>query len=164
MKYTITEFARGIRNRFPGDYDDLMDDELVELWLRKYPEDRNKIKTNSNQEMASNNLYLSNSIVSNLPAMVRNELAKLSSLKQEEFLEEFERKEKSIFVGYILWLLLGWHYAYQKKWGIQILFWITGGGLLIWWLIDIFRVPGMINNYNKDKAIEVMRNLRAITR
>ncbi len=164
MKYTIAEFAREIRNRFPGDYDDLIDEELVELWLRKYPEDRNKIKTNSNQEMASNNLYLSNSIVGNLPAMVRNELAKLSSQKQEEFLEEYERKEKSIFVGYILWLLLGWHYAYQKKWGIQILFWITGGGLFIWWLIDIFRVPGMINNYNKDKAIEVMRNLQSISR
>jgi hypothetical protein len=164
MKVSIKKFAKNIREDYPGDYDDLMDDELVELWLRKYPEDRNKIKSNSNQEMASNNLYLSNSIVGNLPAMVRNELAKLSSQKQEEFLEEYERKEKSIFVGYILWLLLGWHYAYQKKWGIQILFWITGGGLFIWWLIDIFRVHGMINNYNKDKAIEVMRNLRAITR
>ena len=164
MKVSIKKFAKKIREDYPGDYDDLMDDELVELWLRKYPEDRNKIKSNSNQEMASNNLYLSNSIVGNLPAMVRNELAKLSSQKQEEFLEEYERKEKSIFVGYILWLLLGWHYAYQKKWGIQILFWITAGGLFIWWIIDIFRVPGMINNYNKDKAIEVMRNLRAITR
>ncbi|MHA8092243.1 TM2 domain-containing protein [Aquirufa regiilacus] len=164
MKISIKKFAQNIRDDYPGDYDDLMDDELVELWLRKYPEDGNKIKSNSNQEMASNNLYLSNSIVGNLPAMVRNELAKLSSQKQEEFLEEYERNEKSIFVGYLFWLFFGWHYAYQKKWGIQVLFWITAGGLFIWWLIDIFRVSSMINNYNKDKAIEVMRNLRAITR
>jgi hypothetical protein len=164
MKISIKKFAQNIRDDYHGDYDDLMDDELVELWLRKYPEDGNKIKSNSNQEMASNNLYLSNSIVGNLPAMVRNELAKLSSQKQEEFLEEYERKEKSIFVGYLFWLFFGWHYAYQKKWGIQVLFWITAGGLFIWWLIDIFRVSSMINNYNKDKAIEVMRNLRAITR
>jgi hypothetical protein len=43
MKYTINEFASQIRNLYPNDYNDLTDEKLVELWLRKYPEDIEKI-------------------------------------------------------------------------------------------------------------------------
>ncbi len=107
------------------------------------------------------------SIADNLPAMVRNELVKLPAQKQEEFIEEYRRKEKSVGIGYILWLLpllpFGWHYAYLRKWGIQILFWLTFGGLFIWWLIDAFRIPLMIRDYNKDIAVDVLRNLKSIS-
>lgn len=103
------------------------------------------------------------SIADNLPAMVRNELVKLSAQKQEEFVEEYKRKSKSSGVAYILWLLLGWHYVYFRKWGIQILFWLTAGGFFIWWLIDLFRIPGMVRDYNKDVAVDVLRNLKAVS-
>lgn len=43
MKYTVSEFAQEIRKMYPGDYDDLSDSKLVELWLKKYPNDREKI-------------------------------------------------------------------------------------------------------------------------
>ena len=103
------------------------------------------------------------SIANNLPAMVRNELVKLPAQKQEEFVEEYRRKAKSVGIAYLLWLLLGWHYVYLRKWGIQILFWLTAGGLFTWWLIDAFRIPGMIRDYNKDVAVDVLRNLKAIS-
>lgn len=111
------------------------------------------------------NLYLPSSVVNNLPAMVKNELAKMEAQKQEEFLEEFKRKSKSVGLAYLLLLpiFLCLHYAYLKKWGIQILFWLTGGGMLIWWLIDIFRLAGLVRDYNKDIATDVMRNLKAIS-
>jgi hypothetical protein len=108
-------------------------------------------------------LFISSSIANNLPAMVRNELARLSAQKQQEFLEEYDRNKKSVGFAYLLWFFLGWHYAYQRKWGIQFLYWFTVGGVGIWALIDIFRVPGMIRGYNKDRAIDVMRNLVAIS-
>jgi hypothetical protein len=44
MKYTLNEFASQIRNLYPNDYDDLTDEKLVELWLKKYPEDIEKIE------------------------------------------------------------------------------------------------------------------------
>jgi len=103
------------------------------------------------------------SIANNLPAMVRNELAKLPAQKQEEFIEEYKRKAKSTGIAYVLWLLLGSHYVYLKKWGIQILFWLTFGVLFIWWLVDLFRIPGMIRDYNKDVAVDVLRNLKAVS-
>lgn len=50
MKYTIREFAQEIRNNYPNDYDDLSDKELVNLWLKKYPKDKNKVNLNSHEE------------------------------------------------------------------------------------------------------------------
>lgn len=46
MKYTLNEFAQEIRNLFPGNYDDLSNEDLVKLWLRKYPNDQEKIDLN----------------------------------------------------------------------------------------------------------------------
>jgi hypothetical protein len=43
MKYTVNEFAAKIRNLYPGDYDDLPDEKLVELWLKKHPNDRERV-------------------------------------------------------------------------------------------------------------------------
>jgi hypothetical protein len=94
--------------------------------------------------------------------MVRNELAKLSAQKQEEFVEEYRRKAKSPGWAYLLWFLAGAHYAFLRKWGLQVLFWVTLGGLFFWWIIDAFRIPGMIKDYNKDIAVDVLRNLKAV--
>ncbi|MBN8837690.1 MAG: hypothetical protein J0I09_10540 [Sphingobacteriia bacterium] len=46
-QYSISEFAQEIRKQYPGDYDDLTDAKLVELWLKKYPNDKNKVALNS---------------------------------------------------------------------------------------------------------------------
>ena len=59
-----------------------------------------------------------------------------------------ESKIRSIGIAYLLFFFAGAHYAYFNKWGTQILFWITFGGLGIWWLIDIFRIPEMVHRYN----------------
>lgn len=101
------------------------------------------------------------SIRDNLPAMVRNEVVKLGAQKQEEFVEEYRRKAKSSGVGYLLWFV-GFHHAYVAKWGLLILYWFTLGGLCVWWIIDLFRVSRMVADYNKDVAVDVLRNLKAL--
>jgi hypothetical protein len=108
-------------------------------------------------------LLIPQSIYDSLPAMVRNEMAKLSATKQEEFVQEYRRRAKSSGVAYVLWFLLGWHYVYLRGWGIQFLFWLTAGGLGIWWFIDLFRIPGMVKEYNKNVAIDIMRDLKIIS-
>ena len=42
-KYTISEFAQKIRAKYPGSYDDLSDKKLIELWLKKYPKDKEHV-------------------------------------------------------------------------------------------------------------------------
>lgn len=43
-KYTVSEFAYKIRDKYPKIYDDLTDSKLVELWLNKNPQDSPLIK------------------------------------------------------------------------------------------------------------------------
>lgn len=101
------------------------------------------------------------SIADKLPSMVRNELMQLSAQKQDEFVEEYKRKAKSKGIAYVLWLF-GFHYLYLGKWGVQLLFWLTLGGFFIWWLIDIVRTSTMIDDHNKDIAVDILRNLKTI--
>lgn len=109
-------------------------------------------------------LYVPASILNELPAMVRNGLAKMSPTQQEEFVEEYRRKAKSVGVAYLfLLIILAMHYGYLGKWGLQIVFWLTCGGFFVWWIIDIFRLPSLVKDYNKDAATDVMRNLKTMS-
>lgn len=104
-------------------------------------------------------LMIPRSVAATLPAVVRNSLAELSVGRQEEFLEEYRRRAKSAAPAYALWLLVGLHYLYLRKWDLQFFFWLTAGGLLLWWLVDLFRVAGMVRDYNRDIATDVMRTV-----
>jgi hypothetical protein len=102
------------------------------------------------------------SIDRELPTAVRRSLASSGAGTQEDFLSEYLRTKRSLGVAYLLWLLLGWHYAYVGRWGIQILYWITAGGLLLWALADLFRMPSIVRTFNQDKAVEAMRNVKML--
>lgn len=76
----------------------------------------------------------------------------------------FEENRKSVGIGYVLWLLLGWFgahriYAGKTRSGIaQLLLSLIGIGLIVtipWWLIDAFLVPGMVHERNR-KTIEMI--------
>src|SRR5690554_2479140 len=115
-------------------------------------------------EQSENKLYVPSSIADNLPSMVKNELTKLSAQKQEEFVEEYNRKAKSTGIAYLfLIVIFTMHYGYLRKWGLQVVFWLTGGGFFVWWIIDLFRLPGLVKSYNKDVATDVLRNLKAVS-
>jgi len=55
-----------------------------------------------------------------------------------------QAKIKPINTVYLYWLLFGVHYAYFGKWGTQLLYWITIGGLGIWMIVDFVRMPELI--------------------
>jgi hypothetical protein len=48
-KYNLKEFANEIRTKHPSSYDDLTDEKLVELWLKKFPEDLIKVQTTNSK-------------------------------------------------------------------------------------------------------------------
>lgn len=102
-----------------------------------------------------------------LPAMVRTELGGLSASDQEAFVEEFNRKSKGLFGTYVCSIIYC-HYAFLGRWGMTVLMWLValvtiGIGGAIWWVIDLFRIPGLVRDYNRDLAITVMRNFKAVT-
>ena len=56
---------------------------------------------------------------------------------------------------WILFLLLGWSYGSMDKMGLQILFYITLGGLGIWSIIRLFTLSGSIKEYNRNIAMNL---------
>lgn len=62
---------------------------------------------------------------------------------------------KSTGIAYVCWFILGIHYAYLGKWGWQILYWITAGGLGIWAIVDLFLMPSKVGNYNRNIANQI---------
>jgi hypothetical protein len=70
-----------------------------------------------------------------------------------EDLYRYRRKRRPI--AWILWLLTGWlggHRFYLDRTGTGVLMLFTGGGLMVWWLIDGIRLNGMIAAYNDEQA------------
>jgi len=55
---------------------------------------------------------------------------------------------------WVLFLFLGWSYGSLGKVGLQIVYYITFGGLGIWTLIRLFTLNGAIKTYNKELAIK----------
>ncbi len=114
--------------------------------------------------MEEKKFFIESSVANSLPIMVRAELAKLSENEQAAFVEEYKRKKKSVGLAYFFLIIcLGMPYGYLGKWGLQLVYWLTGAGFFIWFLILLVMLPGMVNNYNKDVAMETMRNLKVIS-
>lgn len=95
----------------------------------------------------------------NFSYLIQKKFRDLNSEQQRIFISEFERRKKSVGISYLLWFLLGWHYAYLKKWGWLILYILTVGGFFIWAIIDLFRIPKMVEQYNNDLALEILRDI-----
>ena len=57
-------------------------------------------------------------------------------------------KMKSTGTTYLYWFFFGCHYAYLRKWGLQLLYWFIPGGLGFWCFMDLFHIPTKVNNHN----------------
>lgn len=77
--------------------------------------------------------------------------------REKELVFESQRKSKGI--AYLLWLFLGAFGAHRfyagevKSGAIQLVLTLTGIGLLVvlpWLLIDLFLIPGLINERNME--------------
>lgn len=92
---------------------------------------------------------------------VSAEVAQLSPAHAALFHSEMNRRAKSGVLGWFL-ALLGLHYAYLGRWGMQVIFWLTFGGFMAWWFVDLFRAPGLIKDANTGVAMEVLASVRAV--
>lgn len=64
-------------------------------------------------------------------------------------------KMKSTGTAYLCWFFLGCHYAYLNRWGLQVLYWITLGGLGFWAFFDLFHIPTKVDNHNFKVAEKI---------
>lgn len=97
-----------------------------------------------------------------LPATVREALSKLPPVLRDEFHEEYQIQIRSVAISYLLWLIpppLSCHYLYTKRVFKQLLFSLTCGGIFIWWLVDLFRMPQIVAEENRKSARKILKRL-----
>ena len=85
------------------------------------------------------------------------EIIKVMSDKTEKLLMAQQDLVKPSTV-WLLFLFLGWSYGSMGKMGMQILFYITFGGLLIWTFVRLFTLSSAIKEYNNNVYLKVGLN------
>lgn len=99
--------------------------------------------------------------VKSLPPSIQHVVTQMDSGSQNAFFNEYERKKKKKSIGWLAWFLIGWHYLYVGKVGMQFAFWFTLGGFWIWWIVDFFRMPSIIRSANEQIARDAVQTLGA---
>ena len=102
-------------------------------------------------------------VVQSLPPSVQHALAQMDVQSQNAFFFEYQAKQKSVVVARLLSFLLGWHYIYLRKTGMQFLYWASWFfGIwpgLIWWIVDLVRMKTKVAVANELVAREILQSL-----
>jgi hypothetical protein len=109
---------------------------------------------------------ISERVNKHLPAAVRSQLARLPARAQSEFLDEFQRRSKSLSAAYFCSLFYC-HHALLGRRGTTLAMWLASLATLgmvgmAWWLVDLARLPGLVRSYNQALAFDILRNMRAV--
>lgn len=97
-----------------------------------------------------------------IPFSLSNAFLALPPETQALVARDYEPRKKSVLLTYILWFFFGFHYLYLGRIGIQLLYWLTVGGFGVWAIVDLFRIPGMVEWKNEDIARELIAQYRTI--
>ena len=79
----------------------------------------------------------------------------LSDTQKMIFQTQYGSERKDRGTGLIL-AVLGWDRFWLGDIGLGIVKYITGGGCLIWWLVDIFTAASRCDTHNRHKAHEIV--------
>ena len=85
----------------------------------------------------------------------------MSDSERLAFQQEVDKRSKSVAAAYVC-LILGIHYGYLGKWGLQVLYVITGAGLFVWMILDLFRLSGIVRAHNEQVADTVALQIGAM--
>lgn len=105
-------------------------------------------------------LEIESSIAAHLPSMVKEALSKFPAEKQGMFVEEFKRKRKDPTLMLVLAIIFPIQLFLLGKTGLGIAFIVTGGGLGLWWIIEIVMATKRAREYNEDVAKTITRDLK----
>ena len=112
---------------------------------------------------ASPHLAIPSSVAACLPPAIRDELAGMPKEQQNAFVEAFQNRSASLRMAYLLSLFYC-HYGLLGRWAMTgwmcLSLFVAGTLGLIWWLIDLVRIPRMVREYNHRVATETLRDLQ----
>lgn len=107
-------------------------------------------------------------LLKSLPDGMEARLKALSDDDLKAYRQMFHKRGKAVSNAYLFWLLAGLHYPYVYGWkgvliwalfiAVSVLTWGIVG--VIWWLVDFFRLPGMVRDNNREVALKTLQDKR----
>jgi TM2 domain-containing membrane protein YozV len=97
-----------------------------------------------------------------LPSSVKSSLAQMNPEQQLIFEEDYLKKMKNPTTLLLLAILFPIHYFLLGQTGKGVLFLLTGGGVYVWYIIDWFRIKGMVNEFNEEIAKTLIRDMKTM--
>ena len=96
--------------------------------------------------------------------MTPDVLALLQGLseQQKNYVISAQARQKETGMAYLFWFVFGVHYFYLNKPVINIIYWLTAGGLGIWMIIDLVRIPGMVRSRNKELIQDAIKEAKVL--
>jgi len=92
--------------------------------------------------------------------IAKQQLKKMSEEEQLAFAADYKLKAKSGGAMLALAILFPIQLFLLGKVGLGILYFLTGGGFFVWWIIEIFLTPGRVRQYNEALAAEAIGNIK----
>lgn len=84
--------------------------------------------------------------------------------EEERYMAKHLPERKRCLPRALVYWIFGCHYFYlHQKW-TNVAYWITLGGFLVWMLVDLYRLPMMVDEANEKIAIETYREVPKINR
>lgn len=94
--------------------------------------------------------------------MTRETLKAMKNLTEQERMYVLTANKKDTGVAYLCWFFFGVHYFYLNKPLTNIIYWLTLGGLGIWAIIDLFRIPTMVQARNAENIQDAVNEAKFI--
>ena len=82
--------------------------------------------------------------------------------QQKNYVLSAQARQKDTGLAYLFWFVFGVHYFYLNKPVINIIYWLTAGGLGIWMIIDLFRIHGMVRSRNKEIIQDAIKEAKVL--
>ena len=108
-------------------------------------------------------LVIEESIVKNLPVLLKEPLSKMPEEKQSIFVEEFKKRSKNSGIMITLAILFPIQLFLLGKIGLGILYYLTFGGLGVWWILEIFLTPKRVREFNADVGTQILRDMKLMS-
>ena len=91
-------------------------------------------------------------------------LNQLSDKQKDYALTLYTAREKKKSTAYILWILFGVYYFYLGHPFKNILLWLLCFCFIgeIWWIIDLFRISGMVDRKNEEILLQCIAEARQL--
>ncbi len=95
-----------------------------------------------------------------LPPVLQRAFASFSEEDKLTYWSQYKKKKRSMAAMVILAVLFPVQLFLLNKVGLGIIFWITGGGFGVWYVVEWFLTPKRVREYNEEVGLQIARDLK----